>query len=336
MSSPEPIAFLFYGQDEPTLRDRLADFLAAFTDSASGDFNLTRLDGSNVQLGEIVTAAGTVPFLAETRVVVVENLTDSAAGREMIKQMPEVLANLPDWARLAFVETGLAADGSRAGSRRRAIKALANAVEDDPRGRVLAFELPEERDRPAWIQKRAARHGAELSAEAAYQLAERIGEDLTLADSEIVKLATYVGGERPISPEDVNELTPYTPEANIFNMVDALGQRRGEQALQLLRQLIDDGDEPLRVYGMIIRQYRLLIQMKEQLDNGLNAAGAARNMEIHPFVAKKLHAQASYYSGELLEEIYRKLLDVDLEIKTGQTAPELALEMLIALLAGQN
>jgi DNA polymerase-3 subunit delta len=335
MSSPEPITFLFYGQDEPSLRDRLAGFLSAYTDEASGDFNLTRLDGGTAELGDIVTAAGTLPFLADLRVVVVENLTDSAAGREIIKKLPDMLADLPDWSRLAFVETGLGADSPRSGGRRKAIKALANAVEGDPRGRVLAFELPEERDRPAWIKKRAAQYGAKLTDRAAYQLAERIGEDLILADSEIVKLATYAG-DQPIDAEDVDALTPYTPEANIFNMVDALGQRRGDQALQLLRQLLDDGDEPLRVYGMIIRQYRLLIQMKEQLNNGLNASGAARNMGVHPFVAKKLNSQASYYSAELLEDIYRRLLEVDLEIKTGQTDPELALEMLIALLAGQD
>lgn len=335
MSSPEPTLFIFAGEDEPTLRDRLDDFLAQYSDAATADLNLTRVDGDSVQPGEIEAAAGALPFLADYRIVVVENLTASAQGREIIERLKEALPGLPDTTRLAFVETGIGEGGGQAAPRRKALRGLVDAVEADPRGRVLSFGLPDKNDRPRWIVARAERYGAAIELRAAHQLAERIGDDLTRADSELAKLATYAAG-RAITEADVDLLTPYTPEANIFNMVDALGQRQGGEALRLLRQLLDGGDEPLRVFGMIIRQYRLLLQMKEQLDQGQTARSAAKILDVHPYVAQKLAPQTHFYSLALLERIYHILLETDLEIKTGQMDPALALEALVTRLAGKD
>jgi DNA polymerase-3 subunit delta len=335
MSSPPPTLFVFTGEDEPTLRDRLNAFMVEYSDPATADLNLTRVDGDSMQPGEIEAAAGALPFLADYRIVVVENLTASGQGRETIKRLEDTLPGLPDSTRLAFVETGIAESGSQAAARRKALRALVDAVEADPRGRILSFDLPDKNNRPRWIVERAERYGAEIELRAAHQLAERVGDDLMRADSELAKLATYANG-RAITEADVDLLTPYTPEANIFNMVDALGQRRGGEALRLLRQLLDGGDEPLRVFGMIIRQYRLLLQMKEQLDRGQTARSAAKVMDVHPYVAQKLAPQTNFYSLDLLERIYHFLLETDLEIKTGQMDPELALEALVTRLAGKD
>ena len=343
MSSPEPVVYVFYGQDTPTLKEKLADFYTiALSDLSIADLNITRLDGSSVQLNDIGSTAGALPFLADTRLVVVENLTDSANGRAIIEQLPSLFTDLPSWARVLFIEKdlegplskGATGESSRMTARRPALKKLINIVEADPRGKVLAFDMPKNPAR--WIQNRAVYHQATIEPRAASLLAQRVGKSLELADMELMKLATYTNGERPISIEDVQLLTPYTPEAGIFKMVDALGQRRGDTALALLRKLLDENNAPLMIFGMIIRQFRLLIQMKEQLEQGHKPASAGKIIRVHRFVADKLAEQSRSYSLETLERIYRHLLKIDLEIKTGNTQPELALETLITRLAGRD
>jgi DNA polymerase-3 subunit delta len=343
MSSPTPVVYVFHGQDEPQLRERLAAFCAEVHDSdESADLNTARLAGESVQLGEIEMAVGTLPFLAEHRLTLVENLTESNNSRALLEGLPDLFAGMPDWSRLVFVETGLYSpegDASQTGrkrvsSRRQMLKKLVNLVEDDPRGKVEAFEPPQ--DMALWLVARAARHGSEIEREAAALLAERIGSNLTLADVELTKLATYAGGARPIQAADVELLTPYSPEANIFHMVDALSQRDGPRALGLLRRLLDDGDEPLRIFGMIVRQYRLLIQMREYLDEGGPLNGASQALDMHKYVAQKMAGQARRYNLPTLEKIYRHLLEVDEGIKTGQQGPDLALETLVTELAGRG
>lgn len=353
MASPQPITYIFYGKDEPRLKDALAAFLAEWSDPTMADLNLTRLDGASIQPGDIESAAGTLPFLADTRLVLVENLTDSNNSKDIIEALPDLLAALPDSTRLLFVETGLNAASESASAQKRlrsrqsAVKKLINVIEADSRGKVESFDMPKN---PAqWIEERAAHYEADIMPAAARELAERIGENLVLADMEIIKLATFTGSNRPIAIEDVQQLTPYTAEANIFNMVDAMGQRRGEMALRLLRQLLEDGDEPLRIYGMIVRQYRLLLLLKEQLDAGQTVRAAAKTLDIHPYVAEKLGSQIRNYSLATLERIYHYLLEFDLAMK-GQAVepvigerdplrnmdPQLALETLVTLLAGKG
>jgi DNA polymerase III delta subunit len=91
------------------------------------------------------------------------------------------------------------------------------------------------------------------------------------------------------------------------------------------------------VFGMIVRQYRLLLQMREMLDGGQNVVSAGKAVGIrYDGIAKKLARQAQSYSLETYEQIYQYLLKIDLEMKTGVTEPELALESLVARLAGSD
>ena len=85
---------------------------------------------------------------------------------------------------------------------------------------------------------------------------------------------------------------------------------------------------------MIVRQFRLLIQVKELQEDTLPPDAIARQLGLHPFVAKKIGEQSRNFSLAQLETIYRRLLDIDVEIKTGQTSDVLALDLLVAGLAG--
>jgi DNA polymerase-3 subunit delta len=339
MNSPTPVVYVYYGQDEPTLKEHLSDFCARQLDPSIAALNMAQLDGNTMEWSELELAAKTSPFLADVRLVLVNNLTNFPNGRALLDRLPDLITSLPNWSRLLFVEMGLrdeAPDDSPAEQKRKAVrlqalKKLINIVEADPRGKVLLFDLPRGQISD-WLRRRAERHGAAIEERAARLLAERIHDDLVMADVELAKLATYVGGQRAITAEDVALLTPYEPEARIFDMVDALGQRKGHLALGLLRQLIEGGYDPLYIFGMIVRQYRLLIQMREHLDEGGGLASAAQTLGVRDFVARKMGEQARLYKLDQLERIYRLLLNTDREIKTGKKEPVLALEWLVTRL----
>lgn len=327
MSSPTPIVYAFYGADEPTLKEKLKTFIAKAVDPATADLNTSKLDGSSAELGDIQSAASSLPFLAETRLVLVENITESNSGRAAIDELAKLIPTLPDWARVVFVETGMHDSNSdtdsarkRKTSRRSALKKLVQIVENDPRGKVYEFSLPN--DPRKWLTQRAATHAAVLEPPAAQLLAERVGEDLVLADTELAKLAAYANN-RPISAKDVELLTPFTPEANIFHMVDALGKRDGQAALTLFRQLTDSGDEPMRLFSMIVRQFRLLLMMRDHLDSGGSINNASQALGLSDFVAKKIADQARRYTMPQLERIYHVLLETDLSMKGGVSDEEI-------------
>ena len=68
-----------------------------------------------------------------------------------------------------------------------------------------------------------------------------------------MKLITYTGGQRAIKETDVDVLVPYSQDAVIFDLVDALGHRDGRTAADTLHRLLEAGEHPLGLFGMIVR-----------------------------------------------------------------------------------
>jgi len=129
----------------------------------------------------------------------------------------------------------------------------------------------------------------------------------------------------------VQTLTPAGGEAIIWDMVDAMGQRRGPVAQRELHRLLLS-EEPLRILSMIVRQYRLLLQAREMLDERASEADISKALGLHSFPTGKICAQARHFSLGDLEQIYRRLLDYEVEIKTGRIEAEAALDTLVGAL----
>jgi DNA polymerase-3 subunit delta len=88
-------------------------------------------------------------------------------------------------------------------------------------------------------------------------------------------------------------------------------------------------EDEFSLWGMVVRQFRLLIQAREILDGRGNQNDVARALGVHPFVAEKTTQQATRFSIESLENIYRRLLKIDEGVKTSQVTLDLALDTLV-------
>jgi DNA polymerase-3 subunit delta len=334
------VFYLFHGEDEFSQREQLAAFKAKLGDPSLVALNTSAFDGRTVTLGELRHACDSIPFLADVRLVVVEGwLTHlasrrsgekaasdepAASSKKIIEELVTYLPLLPETTRLVFVEPKKVRDNH---------PVLLLAKSDPKRGIVKAFEPPKGDALIDWIIARATMQGGAISFPAAQLLAESVGEDLRLLDGEVAKLLAYVAGKRPAGEADVKLLTPYAGEADIFQMVDALGQRRGEMATRLMHRLLDGGKHPLELLSMIARQFRLLIQAKELLGEGQRPAAIAKELGVPPFVADKLARQTHNFSLPQLEAVYHRLLEIDVAIKTGEMDGTLALDLLVAGLA---
>jgi DNA polymerase-3 subunit delta len=126
----------------------------------------------------------------------------------------------------------------------------------------------------------------------------------------------------------VDLVSVVSAQQDVFVLVDALGHKNGQKAQKILLQLLQD-EESFSIWGMVIRQFRLLLQTREVLDAGGRQAEIVQEMHVAPFVAGKLAEQARRFDMPGLETIYHRLLDLDESIKTGQMSIELALELFV-------
>lgn len=326
-----PTFYIFHGDDSISRGEALAKMRAAMGDD--GDLNISQFDGAETTVPELLAAAKSYPFLAEKRLVIVKGLISHVtrrgagqAGKAASAQLVKALPGLPDYARLVLVENETLSEKNRV---LKAAKQLNN-------GYIAKFEAPQ--NLTGWIIKRARdEYGAEIMLQAAGAIASVVNDDLLRADNELFKLVCFVDGDNPISEADVAALTPYVPEANVFEMVDALATGDGKRALQLIHQSLRDNprDPGFALFSMIVRQFRLLLMAKDHLnhDGGSGAPSIARELRVHAFVAGKLSAQSRAFSSDQLDAILKRLQRYDQDMKTGRIEPRLALDLLVTSLA---
>lgn len=320
--------YVFHGDDDLGIGEAVEKLRAGMGDN--GDLNTTEFEGKDASVPEIINAAMSYPFLSDKRLVIVRGLlawiTRKGAGntgKEAVAVLESELPTLPEHARLVMVERERLSDKNP----------IVKLAETHDNGFAKVFAAP--KDTTGWILKRAkSEYGVEIDHRAASALAAVTGDDLRRADNELLKLACYVDDDAPITEADVAALTPYVPEANIFKMVDAIAEGHSQVALGLLHRLMaDKNQDPFSLYGMIIRQFRLLLLAKEHLEAGGGPGGIASAAGVRPFVAQNLARQSRGFDVAKLEDIYRNLHETDLKMKTGRIKPELALDLLIASLA---
>lgn len=319
MAKPTKTFYIFHGADDIALRDTLGKMRAVMGEY--GDMNTSEFDGSVTSVPEILNAVSSYPFLSDRRLVIVRGLLAALtgeAGRKAQAQLVEAIPELPEHARLVLVESG------KIDARNAVLKAAA----DLPNAVVRAFDVPE--DVAGWIVKRAGLYDVTIEPRAAAALADVAGADLHALDSELSKLADYVHPRTEITEDDVAAMTTYVPEANIFKLVDAIAKGDGSTAMQLFHRLLkQEKQSEFSIFGMIMRQFRLLILAREFIDTGIGGSLAAVT-GTRGYAAEQFGRLARTFTAPDLERIHHRLLDADIAMKTGEMTPQMAIDLLIA------
>ena len=323
---------VFIGDDDYTLRQAVEEVRKSAGDPTAVMTNTTVLDGRQVSPAELRQACETVPFLSDKRLVIVEGLLErfdanartgrkksskKDEGPEPWKLIAEGIKALPDFTELIII----------GGDVKPANPLLKELM---PTNRVRMMKKLRPAELKSWVNRQVTEKGSKISPAAVDILVQFVGSDLWVMASEIEKLSLYCG-KREIDVKDVRELVSATQEANIFTMVDAILEGKVSTAQSLFHRLLGDGVAPTHLLIMISRQVRIIYQMKEmrKLNKPRKDIATALGLNFE-FVLNKAWAQADKYSLERLKEIYHRLLDTDIAIKTGLYDGELALTILIA------
>lgn len=327
------LLYILLGEDDFSLTRSLEEIKRGMGDQALLAANTTALDGQQVTLDQLRTVCETVPFLAEKRLVIIQGLLGrfepqgKPRRRKKIAPLTEkeneyksfaaYLANLPDSTALVLID-------GRIKSNNPLLKQLSAKAE------VRSFPILREDKLRQWVKREVAEHGASISPQAVDLLAKLVGGNLWIMTNEISKLALFTSG-RCIEVEDIKALVSSAQEANVFAMVDAILDFKAGVAEQLLEQLLQRGASPAYLLVMLSRQVRMIVLAKElRRQRQPEVEMQSRLGLTSEFALRKTLEQAQRYPVERLKEVYHKLLQADLSIKTGKYDGGLALNLLIA------
>lgn len=357
-SNRPPTIYLLFGTDDVELDKTVSHLRSSMGEASLADLNLTRFQGRNVPLADLQAACLAAPFLVRRRLVLVEGWladrpgraeeaeTETSGGEVPLEAEPAVAGEVSadqesapeeepharDWdavcSLLGQVPASTALVLVERGVLRKDHPILTWCKAHPDRALVRSFKVPQGAGLPAWIARRAEELGGSMDPPAARLLASLVGEDPRVLDQEVQKLLAYVNYARPIHSQDVEEITPESLQLDIFKMVDAVAQRDRHTAVDLLHDLLIKR-RPEGVLGMLVRQFRLLIQVREGLEAQRSTQELFDELKLSNWLREKLLRQARGFPLGTLEAIYRKLVGFDEALKTSRVDAETGFDVLL-------
>jgi DNA polymerase III subunit delta len=316
-----PTVLILHGNDELAITAHIDKVCAGLGEPSSAEMNIARFDGrAGLDFEVFNTAINAVPFLAARRVaVLLHPLAVFGGTPEGREKLIKLLEKAPPTSTIILVEQV---------EIKRDHWLLKWAASTGGHAAVRVYNMPKRWEMPRWIESEARQQGGKIEPDAAARLAEMTGEDTRMAAQELTKLLTYVNFERPIRLLDVEKVSIVSAQASVFELVDALGQGDGKKAQKVLHRMLEEADAA-EFWGMVIRQFRLLLQAREMLDEHLGVPEVQKALGLHEYVANKVSGQAGHFRMETLESIYHKLLEIDEAAKTSRVPLDVSLDTLI-------
>ncbi len=238
--------YALIGEDDVE-KSAVAGEFADIVDEGLRAFNVDRLYGGEIKVGDLVQATATLPMMAPRRVVVVldaEKLLipkrDSKAADEELERLEKFLKAPPSHATTVFVCGAV-------DLRRRAVKLLMKEAHV-----VDCGTIGDEGDAERWVKARAGALGVSLEAAAVKVLVQRAGLDITRLRGGLERLALFAAGQPTITAEDVRQAVPAGPEAQAdFGIANAIKRNDAASGLRELRLALDAGAMPVMLMGQL-------------------------------------------------------------------------------------
>jgi len=338
--------YVFCGEEDFLKAEGVAKVRSNLLPEASEPSGYAELDANDVDMATVLDELRTRTLFATERLVVLER-ADRFFG--LTKKRDQDSASEDD----ADGEGGSGAAGAVKSRRELLVKYLDSPAEFsslvittahnwdrrlkvtkriEGAGFLVECKRPYENRLPQWLAQRAQQHYQKrLVGRAAGILAVEGGHTLGELDSQLAKLATYVGDRPQITEEDLQEVVGHAGYHVIFKLTDAVAFKKTGEALGILHDLLHHGVSENQIVPMLAWGSRRLWRARKLENAGLSPPQVCKELKVSDFFSSKFLNQVHQFTDSELERNHRLVLDADLASKSGYD-PEVVLDQLVVQL----
>ena len=276
-------------------------------------------------IDDFLISCETLPMLTDRKVIQLDNFelikkavkkNDSSSASRLFEAVENIINNPPD--SLWFIFT------SPAMREQDFSKPLFRGIKQS--GRIQKFVAYDNSSPFNWVIQRAEKKGLPLSADVARLMINIVGNDLTDLDHELEKLSLYLSGA-PITEELIKEHIRGHKHFSVFRMTEALSRKELLPALEILDQQLQTAPrEHVRLFALIIMQFRRLLIIHSMLSQFKKETEILAKISLPPFLGKQVLAQARNFSNLEMQNIYAELAHLDLRVKFKSSLAPLLLQ----------
>lgn len=304
--------YLLYGV-EGYLKKQYRDKLKNALISPEDNMNFSAFTGKDINPKEIIDLAETLPFFAERRVILIEN---SGFFKNSCEDLAEYLPQTAPATHFIFVE-------EEVDKRGKMYKAVKNA------GKIVEFATQSEELITRWILSRLKKEGKNITGNVMQLFLSKTGTDMGNIDRELEKLICYTLERDVITAEDVEAIATEQTANKIFDMVNAIADHSQRAALDMYYDLLTLKEPPMRIMYLILRQFQILLNIRDMAGKGLDNQTMAQKAGIPLFAVRRNVTQAKGFTIAQLKEALKEGVELEEAVKTGRMDDRMAVELLI-------
>jgi len=297
---------------ERLLIERVVDAVRKAVDSMGAPgFNIEVFDGKGLDAARVISAARTLPMMADTRLVLLRHV-DAMTPTEQTN-LAEYLDDPSE--STCFIVTATKLDGRA--KLAKAAKKKGVLIDAKPlRGRELR----------EFIRAEATAREHNIAPQAIEALLDAVGDDLAAIDDAVERLSLFVGAGQRIDADAVMTCVTRIRVDSIWSLVDAIGLKDRRKGIAAAQSLLDDREPPLRLLAMVARQLRIVARMREALSEGLRPQDAAKRAGAPPFKAADLTQSARQFTAGSLGRAFTLIAETDRALKGSKRPPDVILQ----------
>ena len=291
--------YLLWGEEDYLRDSYLGEIRKLCFPEGDDSFQHRVIRGAQPDVHELRDAMDTLPFFSERSLIEIREVDFSKNQDDLIP----LVEDIPDYCTLVF----LLDREEEPNGRSRLTKLIRE------KGRDICFTVQDQNMLIKWIVRRFAFYGKSVEMEAATRLIYLSGTQMKGLIPEIEKTAAYAAGEK-VTVADVNAVANRIPEAGIFDLTDAMAERRFQHAAGILADLMAQRDSGVpAILSMLSVQFRrlLLAQQAENSRELMSLSGLK-----YEFMARRLMASSRNFRREGLQRALLLCAGADYRLKT--------------------
>ena len=317
---PAPIYFI-YGEETYMLDEALKTIKEAACPEGINDFNFDSFQGKDIRGDSVRSCAEMLPMMAKRRLVLVLDIQEVPVSE---------LAPLQDYFKDPSPTTCLVIH-ARTNPNKKIDGRLSFFKDLKKASAHCEFKPMYENEVGPFLHRQAQRRGLQLASDTTQYLVDAVGTNLTELDQALEKLDLFIGPSeqtRTVTLDDAEQIVARTRSRSVFDLTDALGARNYQGALQILHQMLLDGESPILISHMIARHFRILARLQDRALRSANKKEKASAVRVSPFFLQDYERQARTFAPGEVAAILRRMLQVDVALKSSAVADRVILEEL--------
>ena len=304
--------YLLYGAEAYLKKQYKERFIKAML--PEGDtMNYAYYEGKNTDIKEVIDLAETLPFFAERRLIVFE---DTGFFKSSGADLADYISDMPATTYFIFIENEV----DKRSKLYKAVKA---------KGHIVELNAQDENTLRKWVLGLVKKEGKQMEPSDVAYFLNKVGTDMENITKELEKLVCYCIDRPMITREDIDAVCVTQITSHIFEMVNAVANKDQRKALDLYYELLALKEPPMRILFLLIREYRILFQVRALLKQGYGKKEIASKAGLHPFAAGRYMDEAKRFRMRDLRAVMEEGADIEQRVKTGLLTDHLAVELFL-------